>query len=453
MDNLKSTLLYVTNVIQRWPVVVALLLFLLVPSGTSGQERWTWTDRDGKARTRADLDKILEAHETWVGSEHSDGTRADLTGAQLIEADLAGALLSDVSLNDANLSDANLRGARFGSGAYWDGADLTGAKLIGALLSDADLHGADLTGADLSGADLDGADLGGAMLGGVNLGCRRPDPPGLFPYPPEKRVMCAHLVGADLREAHLEGADLSDAELEDANFFNADVRSVVFQPKSGPEIVGLAGARNLETMTFQSNPTALVQLRKQFQDGGFRTQERKVTSALNRRQAELDGPLQRWFKKVAFDWTCKYGMDPGRPLQIWLGILLVCSLLYTVFIHSPVETGIYRIFKVGEVGHEETMVVQIRPRPIASGPWRLFPLQFVLREGRVLFWALFFSLMSAFNIGFRDINFGRWLWLLPRTEYDLKAKGWARTVAGFQSLVSVCLIALWVLTYFGRPFE
>lgn len=61
--------------------------------------------------------------------------------------------------------------------------------------------------------------------------------------------------------------------------------------------------------------------------------------------------------------------------------------------------------------------------------------------------------MSAFNIGFWDINFGRWLRLLPRTEYDLKAKGWVRTVAGLQALISVYLIALWVLTYFGRPFE
>ena len=66
--------------------------------------------------------------------------------------------------------------------------------------------------------------------------------------------------------------------------------------------------------------------------------------------------------------------------------------------------------------------------------------------------AMFFSLMSAFNISFRDINFGRWLRMLTKREYDLKAVGWARTVSGFQSLVSVYLIALWVLTYFGRPF-
>ena len=37
--------------------------------------------------------------------------------------------------------------------------------------------------------------------------------------------------------------------------------------------------------------------------------------------------------------------------------------------------------------------------------------------------------------------------------YDIKAVGWARTVSGVQSLVSIYLIALWLLTYFGQPFE
>jgi hypothetical protein len=50
------------------------------------------------------------------------------------------------------------------------------------------------------------------------------------------------------------------------------------------------------------------------------------------------------------------------------------------------------------------------------------------------------------------VDFGRWLRLLTTHEYDLKAVGWARTVSGCQSLLSVYLIALWVLTYFGRPF-
>jgi hypothetical protein len=35
---------------------------------------------------------------------------------------------------------------------------------------------------------------------------------------------------------------------------------------------------------------------------------------------------------------------------------------------------------------------------------------------------------ARINIGFRDINFGRWLRLLTKPEYDLKAVGWAQTV-------------------------
>jgi hypothetical protein len=146
-------------------------------------------------------------------------------------------------------------------------------------------------------------------------------------------------------------------------------------------------------------------------------------------------------------------MNPGRPLRIWLALLILCWFVYAVLIHLPGESGIYRVEKQGGRADGVQTEEQIRPRPIPPTPWWLYPSRMVYEELRVLFWAGFFSLMSAFNIGFREINFGGWLRLLPRTEYDLKAKGWARTVAGFQSLVSVYMIALWVLTYFGRPFE
>jgi len=86
----------------------------------------------------------------------------------------------------------------------------------------------------------------------------------------------------------------------------------------------------------------------------------------------------------------------------------------------------------------------------ASGARRF--LEFFGREWTVFRASMFFSLMSAFNIGFRDINFGRWLRLLTRQKFDIEAVGWARVVAGWQSLLSVYFIALWVLTYFGRPF-
>ena len=61
--------------------------------------------------------------------------------------------------------------------------------------------------------------------------------------------------------------------------------------------------------------------------------------------------------------------------------------------------------------------------------------------------------MSTFNIGFKEFNFGRWIRLLQPRDFDIKAVGWARVVSGIQALVSVGLLALSLLSYFGRPFE
>jgi hypothetical protein len=72
---------------------------------------------------------------------------------------------------------------------------------------------------------------------------------------------------------------------------------------------------------------------------------------------------------------------------------------------------------------------------------------------RVLWVGLQFSLLSAFNLGWREINVGNWITRIQQREYTLRATGWVRSVAGLQSLLSVYMLALWVLSYFGRPFD
>ena len=68
-------------------------------------------------------------------------------------------------------------------------------------------------------------------------------------------------------------------------------------------------------------------------------------------------------------------------------------------------------------------------------------------------WSLYFSLLSAVHIGWRDLNVGNWIARMQPKEFTLRATGWVRVVSGIQSLIGVYLIALWALTYFGRPFE
>lgn len=431
---------------------VFVLLLLLAAYSTTAQEKpdWSWTDRTGQIHTRAELDDLLIKHRRWEDSSGKSGTKASLVGANLKGLDLVD--------------------------AYLVGADLSGVDLSFAKLYFAKLKFGTLTGAHLNGANLEQADLSFAYMADADLRDVKMVEGSLF----DAKLENARLSGANLRGVNFHGASLDSTDLANADVFEADFGSTKFEPKTLPEVRGIAAAKNLESLTYFANPDALVQLRKQFQDAGFREQERKITYALMRRQAQLswdacttrkspyesitrpilstsDSNLANCgsfvLNRVFFDLTCQYGLSPGRPLGLGVAVWLICSVLYLTCTHSHGATGLYRVY--GQGLHEDSSahrrVEEIRRAKVqAHGAKRFF--EFAKCEWRLLRASMFFSMMSAFNIGFRDINFGRWLRLLTRQEFDIKAIGWARVIAGWQSLVSVFLLALWVLTYFGRPF-
>jgi hypothetical protein len=72
---------------------------------------------------------------------------------------------------------------------------------------------------------------------------------------------------------------------------------------------------------------------------------------------------------------------------------------------------------------------------------------------RASLWALHFSLLFLFHIGWRELKLGNRIDRLQRLNLLLRPAGWVRVVSGVQSLLSVCLVALWALNYLGRPFE
>jgi hypothetical protein len=412
---------------------ILLLLLAVQPTKAQQKEEWTWLDKSRKTHYRAELDMILKN----AGQYAAPYPGKELVGAKMWWPDL--------------------------EGIYWEGANWRGADLLGAKLTSAFLRDAHLDDTNLATAHLDGAELEGASLRNANL------------------------VYADLRRANLRNAELSGAFLGGAKLGGAN-----FEPKSIPELMGIAAANGLEDLTYKFNPSALVLLRKQLTDGGYREQQRKITYALKRREAEFcragctlrrlpelnglgepvgpNGPPRAilWssdsnlancgsfiLSTVFFDWTCQYGLNPGRLLILGLLLWLLCSLLYFVCIHTSGETGLYRVYgpSIDENPSARQRVVRIlSPGNEQTGRAQRF-LRFFWHEWLLLRTSMFFSLMSAFNIGFREIDFGRWLRLLTRQEFDIKAVGWARVVAGWQSLISMYLIALWVLTYFGRPFD
>jgi uncharacterized protein YjbI with pentapeptide repeats len=384
--------------------------------------------------------------------------RADLRGAVLYRADLQGAWLGEVNLQETHLWKVNLQGA-----------GLSGANLRGARLSEVDLQEAQLSGANLRGAQLWEVNLQGAGLGEVNLR--------------GARLWEVNLRGARLAKANLQEAHLLDANLEEANLSNAELQKAVYEPHPGklPNFWSLTNPDNrLETLLFFRSPAALISLREAFKRGGMRTQERQLTYAIEHTkrllawdpswhrqeqedtrpwQEKLAGKSESLFNYVLFELPSGYGMAPSRALATLGLLILVFSLIYMVaLLAARGRAGIWVTWPIDRVYQEEgakeaarvtTTFFFPRVQARAAGHWW----GVLLRGASIPLIGLYFSLLSAFSLGWRELNVGTWIARVQSREYTLRATGWVRTVSGIQSLLSVYLLALWVLTYFGRPFE
>jgi hypothetical protein len=276
----------------------------------------------------------------------------------------------------------------------------------------------------------------------------------------------ADLSGADLYKAILSGATLIQTNTTGADFRRADLANVIFQPKPGsvPDGSKFVEVEGLPSLRYKDSPQGLKDLREAFQKAGMREQERQVTYALNHNRREklwhqgLWGKVESLFNQVFFEETCHYGMSPGRPLKI-LGLgLLFFFPFYMLALHSrDRETGIWLVLLpdrvLGRDGKDRPVkLTTYRPfRPLPRDSTRFG--EKILRGWRVLRLSFYFSLLSAFTLGWRELNVGNWITRLQKHEYTLRATGWVWTVAGAQSFLSVYLLALWVLSYFGRPFD
>lgn len=335
-------------------------------------------------------------------------------------ADFRGYALAELAFGETDLSDANL-----------SGVDISGAHFAGGL------EGANLQGAKAMGAEFVFARMAGAKLGGTNL-------EGAY-------LLQTDLTGADLRNTNLAGAILDEIDLTGARY----------EPRGGPP-ARIANLIGLETVIFRDG-SGVAQLRQLARETGQRDVERAATYAIeHHRTRELGGDeLGDWlgylpylplieglFRRIAFEWTTGYGLYPGRALQLilWIMALLVPLYAWVASRLRPVRStaGIYRILPAERIE-------VIDGQPSAINPVTVERL--ALPPGRAIAWGAYFSLLSAFNIGFRDLNVGGWINRTQPSKFQLDSLGWVRSVSGVQSLLSLYLLAMWLLTYFGRPFD
>lgn len=394
---------------------------------------------DGKTITKEDLFRIFKKHKKWLDTFGKEGQQADLEGAKLTGTDLSEANLSKVKLEGADLDSADLHGANL-IGANLSGAHLIEANLSWAILREAILHEADLHGADLREADLRGTDLS-----------------------------VANLSKANLSWAYLDSTTkLHDTNLHESLLYNVDLSVVIYQPKQGypPYIPSVANYDKLDSLFFEKLSHGLIDLREGFKKAGLRMQERQITYAIRHRERlnlweedNIFSKIESLFHLIMFEITCQYGMSSGRSLLLLAVLILTFSISYMIALRiGGRKTGIWvmrlpdRVLK----GLVKEKPFKLTTRP----PFRSFPdgkfgeiRREISRWFRVFRIGLYFSTFSAFSIGWRELNVSNWIIRMQRREYILRATGWVRFVSGLQSLISVYLLALWVLSYFGRPFE
>jgi hypothetical protein len=408
-----------------------------------GQDLGTPCDGPFKGRrpTPEEIETVLSNHEAWLVS---GGGLDDPRRANFCQADLRRVDLKDARLIEANLQKASL----------W-GVDLRLTELERADLREAVLGEAKLQGVGLWKVNFEGAFLGGAQL------------------------QQAHLRQANLQEAKLQGANLYGANLWGANLQGAflgraTLTRVIYEPSPEglPRVLHLAEEpTRLEGMIFVHSPAALMALREAFKNAGMYPQERQLTYAIERtKQLQAWNPLwhqargedpRPWLEQLArkgesllryalFDLPSHYGMAPGRALWGLLGLIPGFALLYWVLLRrASRHSGLWMVVPKDRIarGRGKEKIVRIRPYPAKTWWGRL------KGEFRLVRASLYFSLLSAFHLGWREFTVGTWIARMQPREYTLRATGWGRFFSGLQSVVSVYLLALWALTYFGRPFE
>jgi hypothetical protein len=358
----------------------------------------------------------------------ADLSKADLNGADLRNANLNGANMRKVSLIQTNLRDTAVDQTTQISDKWrlvWEILN-NGAK--GKNLSNADLSDADLRYIDLSKINLRGADLSGTDLSEANFS------------------------EADLRKANLSKARLTEVNLEDAIISGVNLEKTQYEPASSPHRDFLGGIRGLSTVWFEDEEqSGLLMLRTALKDAGLRNLEREATYAIEYLKTEKLPWYKKWAKRFLFEWTSGYGLHYLRPLLILCAMIIAFSFVYIYPMFVNGKSSIYRIWPYSKIKDEkekdepERLIFDILPNNQIEKDSKLFLTTAV--------YALYFSFLSTFHIGYLNLNLGNWITRIQPHDYSLSATGNVRIFAGLQSLLGTYLLALWILTHFFRPFH
>jgi hypothetical protein len=194
----------------------------------------------------------------------------------------------------------------------------------------------------------------------------------------------------------------------------------------------LVGIEGLDSLHFNESPIGLEKLQRALSEGGMSYESKQVRYSLLTEQSAKAGWSERTISYVLFGLTSGGGIFPWRPLGIlFLGVIPVFFLIDLVLVRTK-RGSIQRIWPRGGRSKEDVLTL----------------------PGLERFLSIFyFSVLSSFHTKLSDIDPGAWITRMQPRDYILQATGWLRLTSGLQSLLSLYLLALWVLAYVGPEIK
>jgi len=343
-----------------------------------------------------------------------DEGRADLCGARIVGLDFRGADLRFSRLMGTRFENVNFGGANL-SWSYLSRAGfLNTPRQEQVRIYDSDLTGVIIVDSDMSGWTLEDSDLDFATIGHSTFS------------------------NALFDSTKLQGATFRDVSLKDASFYRAAFSQtrLEIRPDQLPVVPSLRDADGLTSLiALNGGESTLIEIREQLKKAGFNRQAQEVNYALSTGVEGNEFRGGRLFNRIVLGIPYAYGLKPERTVLIGLLLIPVFACYYALAIYQgPQQGGIWVLRNAPNQHPDRTM----RPVLLTS------------RNCRPLLAGLWYSILSAFRIGWHDFNVGDWIARLQGRSYRLEAEGWTRRASGIQSLISVYLLALAIASYIAR---
>lgn len=323
--------------------------------------------------------------------------------------------------------EGHLKWLRYGPG-FGKRLDLSGVKQIEGVRC----YNGDFNSVDLSKISIDSSEFNSTTLNNAEFSNSRFNDVHFF----NTNIDSANFAKATLTNCSFLGSDLRgaifiDANLNEVSFACANMAGVILEPDTLTDVEEIAGAYNLDSVTYRTNPGALIKLRGQLKAEGFSRAQREITAAIERRKFQLNNSFANmWITYLLFGFTSDYGLNQLQPLMMMLSLIYLFYRTYLfLFFIGWLEVDI----KHKQETHEGNIVV----------------VKDSIQPGRLLF----LSIITSFSIGFGPYNLNDWARKLLKEDYTLESRGWTRILIGVQNLVSLYLFALTVLLLFGDPFN